>query len=96
MTMQILSVNIMHHFYHKKIMTMYLPDQNIIQQNKEYFVIKRLSWIYYEINQRVLNGRYHFYFLLSMTQNYHHIWLRSVNTLTPKITKFIPMIICAK
>ena len=33
---------------------------------------------------------------LSMTQNCHHIWFRSVNTLTPKITRFIPIIRWAK
>ena len=92
MTMNILSINIMHHFYHQRIMKMYLPDQNMNHQNEEYAIMKILFWIYYEINQIVLNFRSHFYFLLSMTRNYHHIWIRSANTLTPKITTFIPMI----
>ena len=42
-------------------MKMYLPDQNMIHQNKEFVVIK-MFWIYYQINQRVFNIRYHCYF----------------------------------
>ena len=34
-------------FYHQKIMKMYILYQNMIQQNEEYAVIKRLFWIYY-------------------------------------------------
>ena len=41
------SINIMQRFNHKKIMNMYLLDQNMIQQNEEYVVIKILFWIYY-------------------------------------------------
>ena len=51
----------MQHFYHQIIMQMYLLDQNMIQQNEYFVVIKTLSWIYHEINQRVLNYRYHFF-----------------------------------
>ena len=39
MTMKILSINIMHHFYHQKIMQMYLLDQNMIQQNKDFAIV---------------------------------------------------------
>ena len=46
----------------------------------------------YEINHRFLYGRYHCYFLLSITRNYHHIWIRSVNVLTHQIKKSIPII----
>ena len=92
MIMKIVFINIMRHFYHQTIMKMYLPDQNIIQQNEEYTAITGLLWIYYNKNKRGFNVRYHCYFLLSMTPNCHHIWLRSVNTLIPQITKFIPMI----
>ena len=90
------SIKIMHHFYNQRIMKMYPPDQNIVQRNEEYSVIKIIFLIYYQINQIVFNGSYHFYYLLSMTQNCHHIWIISVNTLTPKIKKFIPMIIWEK
>ena len=40
---------------------------------------------------KILNVRYHCYFSLSTTGSYHNIWLRLLNTLTPKITKFIPL-----
>ena len=40
-------------------MKMYLMDYNTMQRNEQIVFIKTLSWIYYEINQRVFNGRYH-------------------------------------
>ena len=46
-----LSINIMQRFNNKIIMNMYLLDQNMIQQNEEYVVIKTLFLIYYYINQ---------------------------------------------
>ena len=64
---QELSINIMHHLYHQRILKMYLPYQNMIQEKEEYAVIKILFWVYYLKNQRVFNYRYHCYFLLSMT-----------------------------
>ena len=42
-----LSINIMHHLYHQIIIKIYLLDQNIIQQNKLYVVIKKIFEIYY-------------------------------------------------
>ena len=36
-----LSINIMHHFYHQRIMNMYLLDQNMIQRNGELDTIKK-------------------------------------------------------
>ena len=35
MIMEFLSINIMHHFYHQRIMKMYLPDQNIIPEEAD-------------------------------------------------------------
>ena len=91
MMIKMLSKNVMHHFYRQRSMHMYLLDHNMIQKNEEYAVIKRLFWNYNEINQRFLNGRYHCYFLLEITQYCHNIWLKSVNILTPQITTFIPL-----
>ena len=68
-----LSINIMHNFYHQRIRKMYPPDHNTIQKNEEYAVIKRLFWIYYEINIRVLNGRYHCYFFINDTKLSSHM-----------------------
>ena len=42
-----LSINIMHHFYHQQSIKMYLMDDNMIQLNEEFVVIKKLFWIYY-------------------------------------------------
>ena len=37
---------------------------------------KILFFIYYQINQIFLNGRFICYFLFSTTINYHHTWIR--------------------
>ena len=37
----------MHHFYHQRIMNIYILGHNMIQQNEEFVVIKTLFWIYY-------------------------------------------------
>ena len=34
-------------FYHQRIMMMYILHHNMIQQNKDFVVIKTLFWIYY-------------------------------------------------
>ena len=39
--------NIMQHFDHQIIMNMYLLDQNTIQQNEDFVIIKTLFWIYH-------------------------------------------------
>ena len=46
MMMEILSINIIHHFYHQKIMKMYLLDQNMINQNEE-LVVTKTTFIYF-------------------------------------------------
>ena len=51
-------------FYYQRIMKMYLSDQNMIHQNEDYVIIKILFWIYYDINQRILNGSYHWIFFV--------------------------------
>ena len=66
-------------------MRMYLLDQNMIHQEEVFAAIKKLFWIYYSINQRVLNGKYYCYFLFLTTRNCHHIWIRSVNKQNPQI-----------
>ena len=91
MMMTISSINIVHHFYHQRIMNINILDNNTIQQNEESVIVKTLFWIYYYINRRFLNGSDHCYFFPT-TRNCHHIWLRLVNTFLSQITKFIPMI----
>ena len=48
---EILFINIMHYSYHQIIVKIYLPNQNNIELNEKYVVIKRLFWIYFQINQ---------------------------------------------
>ena len=74
---------------------MYLLDQNMIQKNEEFVAIKNYFWIYYQINQRVFNEGINI-FPFPAARNSHHIWIRSVNTLTPQITKLIPMVKCGE
>ena len=42
MMITILSINIMHHFYHQRIMQMYLLDKNMIQKKEEIIVMDLL------------------------------------------------------
>ena len=60
--MKILSIIIMKHIYHQRIINMYLLDHNMIHQNIDFIVITSLFWIYYQIIQRVFNDRYKFFF----------------------------------
>ena len=47
MIMTVLFINIIHHFYHQIITNLYLLDQNMVQQNEQFAIIKILFWIYY-------------------------------------------------
>ena len=79
MKIKIISINIMHHFYHQTTVRMYLQANNMTMLNKDFVVITMLFWIYYEKNQRVCHGMHDFFPPTKI--NDYHIWPRLVNTL---------------
>ena len=83
-----LSISIMHHYYHQRIMQMYILDQNMIQKNvtvsRHKNIILDLVWK----KSKSFEWQVSLYFLPSTTKHLYHICLILVNTLITQITKF--------